>query len=163
MDSLLIWISVASQWVWDRAEKVGNLSQLATALVAAIAIGLAYSQIKSARRAQREATAHELIRTLFQNSLSSPHFYDPTIAQINYDTATIDGDKREFAKYAAYVNYSLYVYEQILDLRIGNNWDIALRETLLRHRDYLQSSYFKTSGGANSYSKRLQNKISRTL
>ena len=85
MDDFLSSISVTSQWVWDRAEKLGNISQIATGLVAIIALGLAYSQIRVARAAQREATAHELIRTLFDNSLSCPHFYDLTIAEINYD------------------------------------------------------------------------------
>jgi hypothetical protein len=146
-------------WLWSSAEKLGNLAQVATALVAGIALGAAYSQIRSSRTAQREATAHDLNKTLFELEFGHPHFSNPTLASFNWNDLTIDGDRREFQRYETFVHYSLYVCEQLLDLGLGKFWQLAIDGTIQNHKTFLTSDHFLKSGELAFYSPALTARI----
>src|SRR5215831_8051823 len=57
--------------IWENAEKIGNLAQVGTFLVAIAALIFAYAQVTSAKKSQREATAktvyHDFLKLAFEN------------------------------------------------------------------------------------------------
>ena len=80
---------------------------------------------------------------------------------INWSDLTIDNDKLLFRKYETFVHYSLYVCEQLLELKLGNEWTLAVDGTLKAHEGFLTSEHFVKSGEISFYTRPLRDALVR--
>ena len=64
-------------FLWENAEKFGNLAQLVLTAAAVIALGFAYLQVRSAEKSQREATAKEIYRDYLMVAFENPELASP--------------------------------------------------------------------------------------
>ncbi len=133
-------------WVWDNADKIGNISQMVTTLIAIGAVGLAYWQVTAARRAQREATAKDLYRDYLRLAFENPKLAVPDPE----DEKLIQQEK-----YRWFASILLNACDEILYCIDDDVWRSVIITELGYHTSYLQSKFFIEDGGWNLYSKTL--------
>jgi hypothetical protein len=121
-------------WLWENADKVGNLSQGLLTIIAVITVFLAYLQVTSSRRSQRESTAMEAYRNYLLLSFQHPGYATPD-----------EGNKKIIAnyKYRWFVAVLLNACDEILDCVPNDvDWKRIIAAELEYHTPYLKSPYF---------------------
>ncbi len=120
-------------WVWNNADKLGNLSQVLVAMTAIGAVFFTYLQIRSATISQREATAKNLYREYLLLA-----FKHPELATPEDDTKLIASDK-----YRWFVAVLLNCCDEIL---AGVGHDPVWRDVIIADLEYhlpcLKSKFF---------------------
>jgi hypothetical protein len=135
-------------WLWNNAEKLGNLAQIFTAVVAIIALSFAYLQVRSIRQSQREATAKGLYRDYLMLA-----FKHPNLATPEKDKNLIQRDD-----YRWFVSVLLNCCDEILDTVDDDTWRKVIAAELQYHIPYLKSKYFldlEEDKGWSLYSEKL--------
>ena len=120
--------------LWNNAEKLGNLAQVALAVTAIVALGLAYLQIRFAQLSQRETTAKEIYRDYLRLA-----FEYPMLASPDDNNQKIIQDY----KYRWFVAVMLNACEEILaSSRNDPAWQEVVLAEMEYHKSYLNSKYF---------------------
>ena len=136
-------------WVWEHADKIGNLSQVFLALFTVGTVFFAYYQITSSRASQREATAMQLYKDYLVLSFQHPEYANPERKK----TIT------EY-KYRWFVSVLLNACDEILVCVPADvDWRRIIAAELEYHEDYLGSRYFQNPDedrGWSLYSKELE-------
>jgi hypothetical protein len=138
-------------WLWENAEKIGNLAQVLTLVTAIIAVVFAYRQIYTARRSQQEATAKELYQDYLQLAFKHPKYAVPEA-----------GDKNiiKTDQYRWFVAVLLNSCDEILAcVPRDDDWKRIIAAELEYHEPYLTSPYFLNPDedrGWTLYSKELK-------
>ena len=131
-------------WMWQNAEKIGNLAQVLILVVAVIAVAFAYVQIRAATASQREATAKSLYNDYLTLAFQHPQYATPSQALITDD------------KYRWFVAILLNSSDEILKVGGHKIWEDIIATDLKYHKSYLTSSAFETDQGWNLYSPTLR-------
>jgi hypothetical protein len=139
MDALLQLV----EWAWDKSDKLGNLSQIYTALVASLALAFAAGQIWSARRGAREATLSELNRDQNRLCIELPRFANPNLGALDVDAGTFDGSPEKFEQYINFVIMGLIVCERAKTDGKAWEWGAAVDDFLKTHRQLLDAESFQ--------------------
>jgi hypothetical protein len=121
-------------WIWEHAERLGSLAQLALTFIAVIALVFAYLQIRSSQQSQQQATAKEIYRDYLRLS-----FDNPSLASPKDDDQEIISDYR----YRWFVAVMLNACEEIL-ATFGNDdtWNNVVLAEMEYHKTYLHSQFF---------------------
>jgi hypothetical protein len=138
-----LWENVEMTWLWENAEKIGNLAQLFIALLASFALIFTYLQIAAARRGQHEATAKEIYRGYLELAFEHPGLAIPK----SNDHAS--------ERYRWFVAILLNACDEILFGTTDPVWRTVVKTELKYHATYLHSDEFKRDGGWDLYSKAL--------
>ena len=133
------------EWLWDNADKLGNLAQVAMMFVAAMALLFAILQIHSARRSQYEATATEHYHEYLNLAIKHPHLALP------------DKKATQSPEYRWFCAFVLTTCDEVINA-FGSRglWKETTIEDLRCHADYLESSHFQEDGGWRFYSPELK-------
>jgi hypothetical protein len=122
-----------------------------TAIVAIAALCIAATQIKAARKSQREATAKDIYRDYLKLAFENPAYADPRVS------GEWDQEKADWLvdqKYRWFVAFALNSCDEAVDLP---NWREVILTELKFHEDYLSSVQFKEEdGGWKVYSDKLK-------
>jgi len=123
----------AMMWLWEQAEKLGALAQLALTITAVGALGFAYLQIRGAQRSQREATARDVYRDYLRLA-----FEHPTLATPEGGRKIIQNDK-----YRWFVAITLNACEEIHEVfEDDDTWREVILAEMEYHVPYLKSKFF---------------------
>jgi len=126
------------EWFWDHADKVGSLSEFATAAVAAVALAFAWAQVVSVRQSQREATAKQIYMEYIKLAFENPKISSPEKA---------DQEIVKDIKYRWFVAFLLNACDEILAANENDEgWKEVVRIELSYHRTYLGSRTFLGKG-----------------
>jgi hypothetical protein len=146
-------------WIWEHADKLGNLGELVTAIVACIAIIFAYRQIVEMKKSQREATASQREATAktvaSQREATAKDIYRDFLKLAIEYPSYADAEKKD-AGYKWYVAFLLAACDEMLSAMPGDeDWKYIIKEELFPHRSYLKSPEFKKFAGWDVYSNEL--------
>ena len=110
-----------------------NISTVATAVLALVALLGVFYQVAEGRKAQREATASQLYASYLTLAVEYPRLAGAEVKKHELE---------EYERYEWFVSVMLHACEQILELTQG---DTAWRKTILSqfiyHKDYLAEEF----------------------
>jgi hypothetical protein len=123
-------------------EALRTLAQIATPIVAAVAVFVAWVQLRRNRTNQRETTAKGIWREYLRLALEYPEF-----ARGNFQTS----DK---PRYEWFVNYLLWGSEEILEF--DPTWEANVRANLGYHHRFFQDDTNFRNTDLILYSQKIQ-------
>jgi hypothetical protein len=117
-------------------QRFGNAAQMASAVVAILALGAIYWQVQFNFNLSRESNAHEIYRAYLQMAVQYPKLAYP-----ENDAAVAAMPREERARYGWFVSYLLYTCEQILgNFPSDPEWQRTCEEQIRYHAPYICSS-----------------------
>jgi hypothetical protein len=120
-------------------QKFGNAAQMASAVVAVLALGAIYWQVQFNFSLSRENNAHEIYRAYLQMAVQYPKLAYP-----ENDKAVATMPREESARYGWFVSYLLYTCEQILDsFPNDREWQRTCEAQVGYHAPYICASVLK--------------------
>jgi hypothetical protein len=125
------------------------LATLATSVAAVVGIFFAWSQLRQARNAAKEATASAIYRSFLERALEYPDFVAPVPSYVDTEKETFKFDRGEFRRYEQFVDLMLTTFEEMIKVpRKKRGEEFALVDNyingwLFDHRQYLQSRYYE--------------------
>lgn len=120
-------------------QRFGNVAQLASAAIAACALGAIYWQVQFNFKLSRESSAHESYRAYLQMAVQYPRLAYPEDSKA---IAAMNRDER--ARYGWFVSYLLYTCEQILGgFPDDREWLRTCEEQIVYHASYLCTTVLK--------------------
>jgi hypothetical protein len=133
-------------WVWENSQKLSELGTasgfLLTILVAALGIWQYFRSIQLDHEASAKALYAEYQVLAFEN----PEMANPSLADVDYERLTFDGERLKFEKYEWFVSYMETVAEEIFALSMRSDWKATLLEQLRYHERYFASVHYERSG-----------------
>ncbi len=114
--------------IWRRPPS--NWAQIASALIASVAVAGVIVQIRIGQHNAQLASAREVYMSYSQAGLQHPELAEP-------DYAALRQDRLKFIQYKAYVAHMLFAYDEILSLGDQPEWTATFNYDLPDHRDYL--------------------------
>lgn len=122
----------------NRLERFAHFSEIATAIIAILALIIAAWQIQASASIQREASAREAFKEYLKIAIDKPELADARLS------ASDAPDAR--SRYAWFVTYFLYSAEQIYDIYPDDPaWRNSLAEEICYHQAYLSGTEFQRS------------------
>jgi hypothetical protein len=128
-------------WILDNAEKLGGLATVIAAIVAIAATLIAVCALRTGRSSQREATAKDIYRDYLKLAFEN---LDVAEARIRNE------------KYQWFVSFLLTSCDEIVRIRLTDDWRKAIGRDLEPHLDYLYSPEFEKDEGWPLYSPELK-------
>jgi hypothetical protein len=120
-------------------QRFGNVSQMASAVVAVCALGAIYWQVQFNFKLSRENSVHEIYRAYLQMAVQHPQLAYPETAK---SVAMMPREER--ARYGWFVSYLLYTCEQILGSFPNDpEWQRTCQEQFSYHASYLCTNVLK--------------------
>ena len=116
-------------------EHVTAWSTLATALVAAGALCVAWNQIQSSNETQREATAQDTYKEYLRLAVENPDLADGLV-QVPEEPAAR-------AKYSWFVSYFLHSAEHAFLADPSEEWRLAIGNQVCFHRAFLNGNEYQ--------------------
>ena len=101
-------------FLWTNIDKVSSFATLAAALIALVAVIIAYQQVRIRRIIGREQVAADFRRDYLELAMKYPTFANPKLLNIDYEKETIEGDKAKFEQYEWFITMLLAMTEEIL-------------------------------------------------
>jgi hypothetical protein len=117
-------------WFSDPNRPLSNWAQVASAIVAAIALLAIYYQVSTLRANAQHAAARQVYMSYSDSVLRFPEFAEPHLDEIKKDHL-------KFVQYRSYVSLMLFAYDEILALGVTPEWLASIKLDLLEHKDYL--------------------------
>ncbi len=117
--------------------KAASLANIATAVIAVIALCIAVWQIRVGQQTQREASARDAFKEYLKLAMENPEFADVRLAKVSKSETGRSG-------YKWFVSYFLFSAEQIhQSFPDDPEWAAALSNQVCYHRVYLQDSEYQ--------------------
>ena len=116
----------------DKPRAKSNVAQIASALVALVALIGIYVQVHLGRLNALRASARQVYLSYSQATLQHPR-----LARPNYQHLKDDPDPTELIRYQTYVTSMLEAYDEILDIVDEPEWVAAFRYDVVDHMPYL--------------------------
>jgi gamma-glutamylcysteine synthetase len=124
-------------------QRYGNAAQMASALVAILALGAIYWQVQFNFRLSRDNNVHEIYRAYLQMAVQYPRLAYP-----ESDTAVASMTREDKARYGWFVSYLLYTCEQILgSFPNDREWQRTCEEQIGYHAPYVCSTVLRDEIG----------------
>lgn len=108
----------------------GNGAQIASALVAIVALGGIFYQVQLVQRNAQLAHARQLFQAYSSATLTYPELTSP-----DYDK--LKQDRTELLRYKAFVGHMLFAYDEMLLISDEPEWVATFRYDLPPHLKYL--------------------------
>ena len=140
----------------DIVEKAAGV---ATAVIAGVALFIAWRQLRRSHEDQKAATAKSLYKDYLRLAYESPMLSSPSYPKRCPGYRAIRKDRVEFERYEWYVACLLFSVEEILNLEGGGEWAFTLTAQLKYHALYLKSYPFE----GNHYTPAVQQLIRRAI
>lgn len=136
------WLETGNQLIAN----LGNLGQALTAVIAGVALGFAWAQIRSSNSGQMDATLQELNRDQNRASLDHPRFANPSLGKIDYEAnpPTFDESPDKYESYYWFVVLGLVMHEQAHRTKMSAEWKPITTDFFNRHKAILSSPRFKS-------------------
>ena len=111
-------------------------ANIATPIIAVLAIGAAIKQIRTAKEESKRAIAHAAYDRYLDLCFENVNFSG------GYDTtSTSSVDDKEHKQYLWFVSKMLFAFEQVLDVYPNDQeWSKTIKNQLKRHRSHLSIS-----------------------
>jgi hypothetical protein len=146
-------MGLGMNWIWEHADKLGGLGEAVTAIVAIVAAIIAFTQIGSAWRSQRDATN---AATAAQREATAKDIYRDFLRQAIQYPSYADGEQTDDAAYKWFVAFLLAACDELLLANPNDEgWQQVIEEELYPHCSYLGSKEFNNFGGWGMYSQEL--------
>jgi hypothetical protein len=108
----------------------GNTAQIASAVLAAVAILFVAYQVSSIRTSARIATARQVYMSYSEASLRYPNLAEPDLAKLR-------ANPEEWVRYKNFVAHLLFAYDEILDVYDEPEWRRSFEEEVRFHLPYI--------------------------
>jgi hypothetical protein len=116
--------------VSDWPKFFGNTAQIASALIAAVALGGIFYQVQLAQKNAQLANARQVFLSYSSATLQYPELTVP-----DYDR--IKQDRNEFLRYKAFVGHMLFAYDEMLNISSEPEWVTTFQVDLPPHMKYV--------------------------
>jgi hypothetical protein len=134
------------EWAWENSQKLGELGTASGFLLTIFVVALGVWQYFKSIQIDHEASAKALYAEYQVLAFENPEFANPSLAAVDYDAKTFDGDRLKFEKYEWFVGYMETMAEEIFALSNRTDWNYTLQEQLGYHQRYFASSHYEESG-----------------
>lgn len=112
------------------AARHGNTAQIASAVVAAVALIFVAYQVWSIRETARIATARQVYMSYSESSLRYPNLVEPDLLKLR-------ADPEEWVRYKNFVAHMLFAYDEILGVYDEPEWRLSFAEEIRPHLPYI--------------------------
>lgn len=112
------------------AARHGNSAQIASAVVAAVALVFVAYQVWSIRTTARIATARQVYMSYSEASLRYPSLAEPDLPKLRADPV-------EWIRYKSFVAHMLFAYDEILAVYDEPEWRRSFEEDVKFHLPYI--------------------------
>lgn len=120
-------------------DRLANISVIATALIAVLALIIAVWQIQASAKIEREASARDAFKEYLKIAIDKPELADARLT-------AIDKNDQSRSSYVWFVTYFLYSAEQIFDSYPDDpHWQAGLAEEICYHQLYLAGEEFQST------------------
>ena len=127
-------------------QNASNISTIATAAFALVALLFAWRQIVVSRRESRLSTARTIYREYLSMAFGHPEMSSASYPLESPSFYTLKKDPAKFEAYEFYVSHLLFAAETILELsKNQDKWREVLKDQLRYHALYIQSNAFTRS------------------
>jgi len=121
-------------WTWPR--NFGNLAQIGSVIVAAVAVGLVLQQLQHLQRnsqelkdAEQRTAARQVYMSYSQAAIRYPEFARPDYTKITKPL--------EQVRYGFFVAHMLFAYDEILRVFDDPEWKASFEYDLQQHKRYI--------------------------
>jgi hypothetical protein len=112
------------------ASRHGNSAQIASAVVAAVALVFVAYQVWSIRTTARIATARQVYMSYSESLLRYPNLAEPDLPKLRTDP-------EEWVRYKNFVAHMLFAYDEILGVYDEPEWRSSFAEEVRLHLPYI--------------------------
>ncbi|MCS3728405.1 hypothetical protein [Bradyrhizobium betae] len=112
------------------ASRHGNSAQIASAVVAAVALVFVAYQVWSIRMTARIATARQVYMSYSESLLRYPNLVEPNLQKLR-------ADPDEWVRYKNFVAHMLFAYDEILGVYDEPEWRRSFEEDVRFHLPYI--------------------------
>jgi hypothetical protein len=123
-----------TDWTWPR--NFGNVAQIGSVIVAAIAVALVSLQLQqlqhnseALKEAEQRAAARQVYMSYSEAAIRYPEFAKPDYAKITKPL--------EQVRYGFFVAHMLFAYDEILKVFDDPEWKLSFEYDLQQHKRYL--------------------------
>lgn len=117
-------------WFFDPNRPGSNWAQIASAVVAAVALLAIYYQVSVMHSNAQHAAARQVYMSYSESVLRFPEYAEPRLDEIKKD-------RLKYVQYRSYVALMLFAYDEILAIDVTPEWLATINQDLLEHKDYL--------------------------
>mgnify|MGYP000267545344 CR=1 FL=1 len=127
----------------EKPRSKSNLAQIASAVIAAIALAGIYVQVSLTRINSLQASARQVYLSYSQATLTYPRLAYPNYTNIKNNT-----DPTEYMRYKIYVANMLTAYDEIIHISRDKQWVSSFEFDIVDHMPYIceinDRKYFST-------------------
>lgn len=133
-------------WAWENSQKLSELGTASGFMLTIFVVVLGIWQYFKSIQIDHEASAKQLYAEYQTLAFENPEMANPSLAIVDYDALTFDGDRLKFEKYEWFVSYMETMAEEIFALSRRSDWGHTLQEQLRYHQQYFASKHYEGSG-----------------